>query len=727
MTPRVETNPTPHILSRAEWESAQYGPASALQVNDPAKATTNGYGRILSRDEWEQSQRMSGTQVQSWRIPALPTPTIRRDVTQTPTDAALSGVKGKKIEGLTGVLTRQLVDPVLEHPFQSAAVLGAPFYLPGAAGVAAGAFLAGSAIETIARYGWQQYLASGLSPDARKEFEQDPDRVSGEAAAVQAALLGLGALVHVGSRVTDVSGGMTEAGAAGLRDVGGGRLFSQDVIQGARNADATAQFAGLLESGRQLAVPVDVKAPKGLETTPEPVRAGRVKPVEGLVVPENVKPGRVQPIATEPASAPLEQRAAIDEARRQYESQRITEDTQDIAAQRIADAERVLGLRPEEPTVPQVRRRPGGQKPAPFFETPTGAETLGATAARHGLPEEANPYHPSSPLAPVWEEGHQAATQSYPVFPEGFTMGGQESRIPPDYKPTRPQGFEPTSAPEGATPETAQLAAALKPSRFRGHSTEELVRIARTARQSIEQAQGAIDAAGPAGDVTAERSVTRASGTLAQVEREMALRGVTGDELAKRIAGEQPHAPAGLTPVEGTGETKTRGLAAGVQEKALANKLEMTVGDLPEYRVVSMADQARRAAELIASDPALARRVATGEANAPAGLLPESVFVAVENKAIGEGDVATLRDLATSKRTAEATTMGQRIRALAERDPDSPVAAIQDVVNTRSGGAKNVAKAATATADEVSAIQKHVAAEKIEPKTFLDFLDSLEC
>jgi hypothetical protein len=181
----------------------------------------------------------------------------------------------------------------------------------------------------------------------------------------------------------------------------------------------------------------------------------------------------------------------------------------------------------------------------------------------------------------------------------------------------------------------------------------------------------------------------------------------------------------GISPVAGTGELKTRGLSAGVEEKAIANKLTASLGELPEYRSVNMADQATKATQLLADDAGLARRVALGEAPPPADLLPESVFVAVENKALAAGDVGTLRELASGRLTEEATTMGQRIRALAERDPDSPVTAMQRIVDARVKGAKN---APAATASTVQELQQHIAkAVQMDPAAWTKFIDDLRC
>ncbi len=181
----------------------------------------------------------------------------------------------------------------------------------------------------------------------------------------------------------------------------------------------------------------------------------------------------------------------------------------------------------------------------------------------------------------------------------------------------------------------------------------------------------------------------------------------------------------GMTAVTGTGEAQTRGLSAGVNVKAVANKLTTSLGDLPEFRTINMADQAAKATKLLVDDGDLARRVALGEAPPPADLLPESVFTAVENQAIAQGDVGTLRALASGDLTAQATTMGQRIRALAERNPESPVAAMQKIVEARVQGMKN---APQAMAGAVQELQRHIAdAVKMDPRAWTSFIDSLRC
>jgi len=212
-------------------------------------------------------------------------------------------------------------------------------------------------------------------------------------------------------------------------------------------------------------------------------------------------------------------------------------------------------------------------------------------------------------------------------------------------------------------------------------------------------------------------------------EGKLTVQGIR-DTRAKYLSTGKPQT-VNISPVEGVGETKTRGLSQGVEEKAIAKKLTENFGDLPQYKSVSMEDQAARANDLLIKDPAKAKRIAMGQEIPPEGLLPESVFVALENKAIAQGDVATLRDLATaSGLTAEATTMGQRLRTLAEREPDFTVSAIMEVAKAREDAAvkktktKDIKKAKEKIVNEVKSEIKKTAPTK---KDWDSFIRGLEC
>ena len=189
--------------------------------------------------------------------------------------------------------------------------------------------------------------------------------------------------------------------------------------------------------------------------------------------------------------------------------------------------------------------------------------------------------------------------------------------------------------------------------------------------------------------------------------------------------------PEPVREVPGDGETKVRGLAEGVESKAIENKLTQSFGDLPEYKTINLKDQALKAQDLLAKDQERARRIAMGEELAPEGLLPESIFVAVENQAVKAGDVSTLRALAVSSQlTTEATTMGQRIRMLGERDPESPVTAINEVVKARQESAQKRLKTKETTKlteKDVSDIRNEIKKTAATKETWADFIRSIQC
>lgn len=174
--------------------------------------------------------------------------------------------------------------------------------------------------------------------------------------------------------------------------------------------------------------------------------------------------------------------------------------------------------------------------------------------------------------------------------------------------------------------------------------------------------------------------------------------------------------------IEGTGATNVRGLSAGVEASAIEKKLTSGFGDLPEYQKMNMKEQAQMATELMKENYDHAKKVALGEEKPPEGLHPEAVFTAVEERALKDGDVATLRDLATrSTLTSEATTMGQRIKLLDERNPESPVKAIRDVTKARE---KVASKDIKGTVKEIKA---EIDKAKPTKQSWTDFIKEIQC
>ena len=204
------------------------------------------------------------------------------------------------------------------------------------------------------------------------------------------------------------------------------------------------------------------------------------------------------------------------------------------------------------------------------------------------------------------------------------------------------------------------------------------------------------------------------------------------DEAGGRSGGSLPAETTPSAPAEGTGKTKTMGLAEGVEAKAIENKLTKGFEDLPEHGVLNMKEQATLVTAALRKDPQTARRVAMGEIPSPdPRITPEAFFVAVENKAIREGDAATLHALATdSKLVSEATGMGQRIRTLKERDPNSPTKVIREVSKAREEVAKkNLGKEPVEKVKQkiVKDIKKSIKEHTPTIDEWTSFLKELEC
>lgn len=132
--------------------------------------------------------------------------------------------------------------------------------------------------------------------------------------------------------------------------------------------------------------------------------------------------------------------------------------------------------------------------------------------------------------------------------------------------------------------------------------------------------------------------------------------------------------------------------------------------------------------DLITKDPGGARAIAMGDKAAPKGVVPEMVAVGVEKAAHEAGDVQTLRDLANSKLTTAATTMGQRIAAYGQRDSASPVDAIKEVQDARQAALEakgtDLAKATDST---IKNIKSEVAKVRSARPAWEDFVKQITC
>lgn len=185
-----------------------------------------------------------------------------------------------------------------------------------------------------------------------------------------------------------------------------------------------------------------------------------------------------------------------------------------------------------------------------------------------------------------------------------------------------------------------------------------------------------------------------------------------------------------ITPSE-TGGKSESGLAAGVKAEAIKAGLESSIGKLPEYGRMDMAEQAALAKKLIDSNPDLAMRVAHGEEPSPIPhLLPESVFTALRIVARETNDAGLFHRLAEHSNTTElARVMGQRIKALDSGVSHDALSIMQDVRDQRTIAIEKKSKGTIEkTKKEVAdGIKKEIKEAVSKRPSWDDFIKEIQC
>lgn len=174
-------------------------------------------------------------------------------------------------------------------------------------------------------------------------------------------------------------------------------------------------------------------------------------------------------------------------------------------------------------------------------------------------------------------------------------------------------------------------------------------------------------------------------------------------------------------------DTSTSKLAMGVEAKAVKAGLVKDLGDLPDFATTNWEYQGQRGADIASKNYSEAIEIAMGRKNAPNDVLPEAVFKAVEDMALKNKDIATLRELGTrSALLGESRVMGQRIGYLSERLDGSPVKAIREVAQVRekAAGIKDVPKAKRETMIE---LKKELAKTRPTKQNWNDFIKDIQC
>lgn len=165
--------------------------------------------RVLSPDEFDQARMLGPDELAKAKFPVLPPPYVPSDATRRgvgggpqgsvdPTKGVDStGLKGRPEPGLSGILTRQVINPIKEHPLMAAGITAAQF-TPLAPLV--NYAMMGAMGKDILDYSAQKAAEMSLPPDDRKQTEADPERISGEQAGTEAVMMGIGGVAHKVSR-----------------------------------------------------------------------------------------------------------------------------------------------------------------------------------------------------------------------------------------------------------------------------------------------------------------------------------------------------------------------------------------------------------------------------------------------------------------------------------------------------------------------------------------------
>ena len=153
--------------------SARPVPADTTQGTDPQGVPN--VPRILSPDEFEQARMLSPEQLGKAKFPVLPPPYAPKEATRA--EGPVNPPSAESWPGLTGILTRQVVEPIIAHPFKFVAAAGATALFP-----PLGYLWAGMMGKDVLEYSAQKAAEMSLPPDIRAQAEKDPDRISGEQA-----------------------------------------------------------------------------------------------------------------------------------------------------------------------------------------------------------------------------------------------------------------------------------------------------------------------------------------------------------------------------------------------------------------------------------------------------------------------------------------------------------------------------------------------------------------
>ena len=201
---------------------------------------------------------------------------------------------------------------------------------------------------------------------------------------------------------------------------------------------------------------------------------------------------------------------------------------------------------------------------------------------------------------------------------------------------------------------------------------------------------------------------------------------VKGVKEVKPVLEAQPK-PEVTNVVEGG---KPSGIAMSIEARAIEQGLTKGFKDLAEYDPVTIKRQSQLMSDLMKTDIEKAKRVATGKEVLPPELKGSTALKAMEEYAMETRDGQLASELANSPLASETSVAGQTLRLLAEKDPNSAIIKIQEIMKERQMSAekKLLGKTPEKVKTEIKeSLKEKVKKNKPSKKSWERFIDEITC
>ena len=180
---------------------------------------------------------------------------------------------------------------------------------------------------------------------------------------------------------------------------------------------------------------------------------------------------------------------------------------------------------------------------------------------------------------------------------------------------------------------------------------------------------------------------------------------------------------------QGEGEKARSKVGVSVAQKAIENQLIKDFGKTAEYTKIEIKDQAARVADLIANDLDRARRILAGKEALPDGMRGGMLIKGLEDYATDHADGKLISEIKRSPLVAETSIYAQELRTLAERNPESAVAKMDEVQKSREAAVekKTGQKISELRIQEKAKLKDEIKKQVEKKQPWDEFIDSIQC